>query len=202
MSSSLKSMTDAQLVAQVLTRVDPGSTEAYLEIVRRFQGKVYGLSLRMTQDEADAQEITQDTFLNVHRKLESFKGDAALGSWIYRIAANTSLMKIRARRKEPHMSIDDLGDHFDADGNHRHGANDWSRTAEEKYADKELQAKIDEAVAKLPEKYRFVFVLRDVEGMSNEEVADALELTIPTVKSRLHRARLFLREQLNEYFVR
>jgi RNA polymerase sigma-70 factor, ECF subfamily len=155
----------------------------------------------MMKSSAEAEEVVQDTFLNVFRKLDSFRSDSAPGSWIYRIAANSALMRLRTKRRKPLLSIEDVPPGFENGGlKALWPVGDWTRQPEEKLLDKELLRHLEEAIERLPEKYRLVLLLRDVEGLNNEEVAEALGVTLPTVKARLHRSRMFVRGELDDYF--
>ncbi len=176
-----------------------GSPEAVEALFDRFHGKIYGLAMSILKNESDAEEATQDVFMTVFRKAFTFKGDSALYSWIYRICVNACLMRLRSRKRSETVSIEDYLPVFTDGGMHASPVGDWSKEVERKMLDKELGAVIRKFTEKLSEKYRVVFVLSDVEGLSNEETAQILGLTVPAVKSRLHRARLYLREQLSRY---
>ena len=190
---------------ELVRRAQQGDGSAFAELVSRHQRQLYRLALRMTGSEADAQEVLQEAFLNAYQKLPNFRGEAQFSSWLYRIAANSALMRLRRKRRAPDSLTDQplelQGPRFSAEGYlDPPPRSDWSQRADEKMMDRELGTAIDQAVARLPEDYRTVFLLKDVDGLSNEEIADALELTVPAVKSRLHRARLALREKLGEFF--
>ncbi|MBI5508334.1 MAG: sigma-70 family RNA polymerase sigma factor [Deltaproteobacteria bacterium] len=178
-----------------------GDYAAFEEIVRRYQDRVYRLGLGMTSQPAEAEEVVQDTFLSIFRGLASFRGDASLSSWIFRVAANASLMVLRRQRRKPHLSLEDTRPDYADDGGGRvrmPGA--WVGEPDEMILSGELKGLIEAAITGLPEKYRLVLLLKDVEGLSNDEVAQTLGLTVPTVKARLHRSRLIVREQLDDYF--
>lgn len=181
-----------------------GDYGAFEEIAERYHGKVYRLVIGMTKNHVDAEEVVQETFLNVFRNLASFKGESAPGSWIYRIAVNAALMRLRSQRRKPLLSLEDraIGAGVDVDVPFWSPSSNWARQPDDRLLSKELGAHIEAAMDKLPEKYRLVLLLRDVEGHSNEDVAHALGLTLPTVKSRLHRARLFVRHELELYFAK
>lgn len=165
--------------------------------------KVYGLALRMTRSEADAAEITQDTFLSAYQHLKDFRGDAAFGSWVHRIAANHALMRLRHRRVAQAAEQELQGPEFTERGSLAdYPQTDWSRDAEEKALDAELGSAIQQASDRLPEGYREVFLLKDVEGLSYEQIAEATGDSIPAIKSRLHRARLALREAIDAFYNR
>jgi RNA polymerase sigma-70 factor, ECF subfamily len=190
---------DRELVA----RAQKGDAAAFAQLVERHQRQMYRLALRMTGSEADAQEVLQEAFLNAYQKLPLFRGEAQFSSWLYRIAANSALMRLRRKRRAPDTVPDEplelAGPRFSAEG-FMEPAPDWSQRADDKMASAQLGAAIDKAVKELPEDYRTVFMLKDVDGLSNEEIANALDLTVPAVKSRLHRARLALREKLGDFF--
>jgi RNA polymerase sigma-70 factor (ECF subfamily) len=185
-----RELSDTDLVASFRE----GNTKAFRELVRRYQAKAYALALRLTSNEADAQEVLQDTFLSVYRKFDTFRGDAAFSSWLYRITANAALMKVRSRGQRKDISLDvtdpEEGEHIEL--------RDWSDDAERLVMNRDAAQKIAKAVDQLPEKYRVVFLLREVEELSTQEVAEALGLSTPTVKTRLHRARLYLRNLLGK----
>jgi RNA polymerase sigma-70 factor (ECF subfamily) len=188
---------------ELVERAQRGEGAAFAELVQRHQRQLYRLALRMTGSEADAQEVLQEAFLNAYQKLPNFRGEAQFSSWLYRIAANSALMRLRRKRRAPDALTDQplelQGPKFSAEG-FLEPQNDWSQRADSQMMDRELGSAIDQAVAALPDDYRTVFLLKDVDGLSNEEIAAALDLTVPAVKSRLHRARLALREKLGEFF--
>jgi RNA polymerase sigma-70 factor (ECF subfamily) len=190
---------------ELVERAQKGDGKAFAQLVSRHQRQLYRLALRMTGTEADAQEVLQEAFLNAYQKLPNFRGEAQFSSWLYRIAANSALMRLRRKRRAPdslpEQPLELTGPRFSAEGNLEPAPrSDWSQRADDKLLSRELGIAIDAAVKTLPEDYRTVFLLKDVDGLSNEEIASALDLTVPAVKSRLHRARLALREQLGEFF--
>lgn len=183
----------------LLEELRKGAPQAAEMLFDRFHGKIYSLAMSILKNESDAEEATQDVFLTVVQKAHTFKGNSALYSWIYRICVNTCLMRLRGKRRGETVSIEDFMPVFTEDGMHASLIDDWSKEVERKALDKELGQVIKQFTGNLSEKYRVVFVLSDVEGLSNEETAQILGLTVPAVKSRLHRARLYLREQLARY---
>jgi RNA polymerase sigma-70 factor (ECF subfamily) len=186
---------------QLMQAAQVGDYTAFEELVRRYHDRVYRLAFGMTKSEQDAEEVVQDTFLNAFRSLQAFRHDSAPGSWIFRIAANGALMKLRTKRRKPLLSIEDMPS--SADDRRKRAiwpVGEWSRQPDEKLLSRELAGHIEDAIERLPEKYRLVLLLRDVEGLNNEQVADTLGLTLPTVKARLHRSRLFIRDELDRYF--
>jgi len=186
--------TDSELVDQLKR----GDTAAFRELVDRHSAKVYQLALKLTRNETDAEDVLQETFLRVFHRIETFRGEAAFSSWLYRIAANASFAKLGDRKKHDHLDIDDIYPDFDSPK--KGPPNDWSRQPDSVLLGKEATDVLNKAVEELPEDFRVVFLLRDVEGLSNAQVAEILDLTVAAVKSRLHRARLFLRKKLTEYF--
>jgi RNA polymerase sigma-70 factor (ECF subfamily) len=176
---------------------DPSALEALMD---RYSPRLYRVAFGITRSPGDAEEVVQDTFLTLFRKIDSFEGRSALGTWLYRVAANAALIKRRGKRAEVEVSLEDYLPTFKADG-HREGDRslllaDWSATPERELLSGEAREIMEEGLALLPEHYRAILVLRDVEELSNEEVAEALGESIASVKSRLHRARMALREVL------
>jgi RNA polymerase sigma-70 factor, ECF subfamily len=177
-----------------------GDLEAYDKIADIYQKKIYGLSFNLTRNPMDAQDVTQEVLLTLFRKIHTFQGKSAFSSWVYRITLNASYMKLRSKKKEPNVSIDELMPSFNGAGFQQEKIQDWSENTESLLFTNETRDVISKAVELLPEKEKVVFLLRDVEGLSTEKAGEILDLTIPAVKSRLHRARLFLRKKLSSYF--
>lgn len=173
--------------------------QSVVDLIDKYQGRIYNLAISILRNEADAEEITQDVFMTVYQKIDSFKGDSAFFSWIYRICVNACLMRLRNRKRTDAVSIEEFMPVFTEEGRHASEIGDWSREVERRVLNRELGDVLRTFIAELSEKYRVVLVLSDVEGLSNEETANILGLTIPAVKSRLHRARLYLRERLEKY---
>jgi len=176
---------------------DPAVLEVLME---RHGPRLYRLAFGITRSHADAEEVVQDAFLTLFRKVDSFEGRAALGTWLYRVAANAALIKRRGKRAEVEVKLEDYLPTFKGDG-HREGDRalllaDWSETPESVLLSGEARQILEDGLALLPDHYRAIVVLRDVEELSNEEVAEILGETVATVKSRLHRARMALREVL------
>ena len=177
-----------------------GNLDAYDKLAEIYQKKIYGLSFHLTRNQMDAQDVTQEVLLTLFRKINMFQGKSAFSSWVYRIAVNASYMKLRSKKKEPNVSIDELMPSFNGAGFQQEKIQDWSENTESLLFTKETRDVINKAVDLLPEKEKVVFLLRDVEGLSSEKAGEILDLTVPAVKSRLHRARLFLRKKLSNYF--
>jgi RNA polymerase sigma-70 factor (ECF subfamily) len=183
----------------LLERLRTGAPGAVEELLRLYQGKIFNLAMSILKNESDAEEATQDVFMTVIRKVNTFQGNSAFYSWIYRICVNTCLMRLRGRRRNETVAIEDFMPVFTEEGMHASPMDDWSKEVERKALNEELGEMIRKFTEELSEKYRVVFVLSDIEGLSNEETAKILGMTVPAVKSRLHRARLYLREQLSRY---
>lgn len=186
---------------ELLRWIRKGDEPALEELLRRHQGKIYGLSVRMLRNPHDAEEVLQDVALTIFQKAGTFQGRAAVSSWIYRITVNACLMKLRKRPKVQSIPLEEeLGPAMNEEGMVTEMVADWSSLPREELDRKELAARIEEAVGELPPEYRSVFVLRDVEGLSAQEACEILGLSLPALKSRLHRARLFLRKKLSGFF--
>ena len=186
---------DAGLV-QALRNDDPDAAEA---LVSAFGDRVYRLAVRITGSNEDAQEVAQDALWTAARKIHMFKGDAAFGSWLYRITANAAYQKLRSRKgRQNEISWEDLLPALDGDG-HFEPMDDWSPRVDEYALQGELRRVLSDAIDTLPPDYRTAFVMHDMEGLSNPEIADALGISLPAVKSRVHRSRLFLRQRLMRY---
>src|SRR5690349_1447450 len=174
-----------------------GDRRAFDELVERYRDKVYRLGFKILRHEEDAAEALQDAFLSAYRGLKNFKAESTFSTWLYRIATNAALMKYRKRR-DGHVSLEQSqSSNEDAEPIQ---LTDWSTQPVQDLLDAETRDVMEEGISRLSEELRTVFVLRDVEGLSNAEVADVLHLTVAAVKSRLHRARLELRARLNRYF--
>jgi len=184
----------------LIERLRQGDTQALEALMTRYSGRVYRLAFGITRNEADAEEIVQDVFLTLFRKIDTFEERSVLGTWIYRVTANASLIKRRGKRVELEVHLEDYLPRFLEDG-HREGDRDflcadWSQKPDEVAQAVETRAVLTQALERLPDTYRAVVLLRDLEGLSNEEVAEVLGESVASVKSRLHRARMALREQL------
>jgi len=191
---------------ELLSKAQGGDEQAFTEIVRQYEDMVYNFSFRVCRNREYAEETLQDTFVNVYRKLKQFDGKSKFSTWLYSIVANNCLMKRRRRKLEQaSVSIDEeeIPRHDHGERNHRPGEHSalasWRNTPLEEAMSKELRERLDEAIQNLPVDYRLVFILRDIEGQPAEETAKIMKLSLPAVKSRLRRARVFLRDQLNEY---
>ncbi len=186
-------ITDAELVR----RAKAGELEAFETLTSRHEQRVFALAMRMLRQEHDAEDVTQQTFLSVLENLESFRGEASFSTWVLRIAAHAALKIIRKRKGLPTVYLEETTepDGYDSVPHPEYIA-DWSRSPDQLAAQNEVRRLLDEALTRLDEKHRLIFLLRDVEGLSVRETAEALELSEANVKVRLLRARLQLREEL------
>jgi RNA polymerase sigma-70 factor (ECF subfamily) len=184
----------------LVERVRGGDVSAYDELVRKYERQIFRIALRITQNREDAEDVTQDTFVKGFEKLDQFQGNSKFYTWLVRIAVNESLMRLRKRRTGKMVSIDE--DVETEEGSVPRDLADWAPDPEQNYSQAELGKILEKTIKGLPPGFRVVFELRDVQGLSTEETAEALGLSIPAVKSRLLRARLQLRERLTRYFKR
>jgi len=192
-SAAYRELPDASLVV----RTQRGDTRAFDELVRRYRDKVYRLAFKILRHEDDAAEALQDAFMSAFRGLKNFKAESTFSTWLYRITTNAALMKYRKRR-EGHVSLEQSQSRDD-DLQPIELA-DWSQIPDDQLEDRETWQVLVDAVEQLPEDLKVVFFRRDWLEESNAEVADALSLSVAAVKSRLHRARIQLRDRLNRYF--
>src|SRR5438034_8446725 len=182
---------------QQLRRQESGAAEA---LVAAYGDRAYRLAIRITGNEQDAEEVVQDALWTAARKIDTFKGESAFGSWLYRIAANAAYQKLRARKAKAHeVALDDVLPSLDGDGQHFEPMDDWSNRVDEQTLQGELRHVLTDAIDALPDDYRTALVLHDVEGLSNPDIAASLGISLPAVKSRVHRSRLFVRKRLAEY---
>jgi RNA polymerase sigma-70 factor (ECF subfamily) len=207
-SSSTPSGDAGQLTDEVLVARARGKDEAaFEELVTRYEDKLYRLAMRFVRNETDAQEILQDAFLSAWRNLPTFEGRAQFGSWMYRVTVNAALMLLRSRNRHPEVTVDDveptvLNNAVAESGQLMRANADWAQRPDDQLQSDELRKHIQISVDALPDGLRTVFLLRDVEELSTEDTAELLGLSVPAVKTRLHRARLALREAIGRYFSR
>jgi RNA polymerase sigma-70 factor, ECF subfamily len=169
-------------------------------VFRDYAPRVYNLARRMLGNDADAEDVTQDVLVQVIRKLDTFRGEAAFPTWLHRVTVNAALANRRKRARREEGRVHDPLDAFTDDGHHADHVRPWPRLPEALALDQEQKQLIEQAIAGLPEMYRDVFVLADVEQMPNAEIGELLGLSVPAVKSRLHRARLMMRDALSRYY--
>ena len=191
---------DKALEEQLVKDLQAGEVSSFEQLANLYQKKIYTLSFNLTRNAIDSQDVTQEVLLTLFKKGHTFQGKSAFSSWVYRITLNASYMKLRTRKKEPDLSIEDLLPSLNGAGFQQEKLQDWSENTEASFFDKETRKVIQKAVDLLPDKEKVVFLLRDVEGLTTEKVSEILEITVPAIKSRLHRARLFLRKKLGSYF--
>jgi RNA polymerase sigma-70 factor (ECF subfamily) len=170
------------------------------QVFREFGPRVYSLARRMLGNDADAEDVTQDVLLQVVRKLDTFRGEAAFPTWLHRVTVNAALAHRHKRAQREDHEVRDPLDHFQENGHHAHHVRPWKGTPDQQALDRETHQLIEEAIKNLPQIYRDVYVLADVEGLSNGEIAQMLDLSISAVKSRLHRGRILMREALAPHF--
>ena len=193
--SSMPARTEPdEALVQALQRGDSDAAEM---LVDAYSGRVYWLALRLTGSRSDAEEAAQDTLWAVFRKIDTFKGDSAFGTWVYRIGVNAAYQKVRSRKAQAcEIALEDVWPALEADGRHWAPMGDWSKRVDEETLRKELRAVLEEAIAALPVDYRTAVVLHDIEEMSNLDIAGVLGVSLAAVKSRVHRSRLYLRQRL------
>ena len=184
---------DETLVAEF----QKGSQDSFEELISRYADKAYGMASRLVRNPEDAEEVIQDVFTTVFRKVEGFEGKSSFSSWLYRITVNAALMKIRKRKQERAVLIEDVMPSFKDSAALR--VNE-SQNADHLAYRRQLGEALKDAISRLPEEYRPVYLLRDVDGLSSEEVGKILGISIPAVKSRLHRSRLMLRRRLAKLY--
>ena len=183
--------------ADLIERLKLGDEEALQAIFDRYAVKLYNVAQRILGEVADAEEVIQDVFWTAFRKAKSFRGTAQFSTWLYRLTVNAALGKIRRSKKSKEVGYEEYLPKFQKDGHHLvRPVVDWSDTLDEKYAERELQQLLNEALEQLKPVDKSALVLSDMEGMSDKEIAAMLGLTVSAVKTRLHRARLFLRGKL------
>lgn len=186
--------------AAVVAQAQSGNVDAFTELVNRYEGSIFRLARHITQNPQDAEDVLQETFLKAYEHLEDFQGNSKFYTWLVRIAVNQSLMKLRKRKSDASVSLDDPYD--TGEENLTREIAVWEPNPEQTYSREEIREILVRAVEGLPPTFRAVFALRDMEELSTEETAAILNLSVPAVKSRLLRARLRLREKLTRYFKR
>ena len=180
----------------LIRRSKKGDERAFAQLVRRYENTVWGFAYKLCRDQEKAEESFQDTFVNVFRKLNQFDGRSKFSTWLYTIVANNCLMKRRKRKLDNLLeSLDEPPDVEDEHGQKQ--LQSWDDSPIDTLMNSELRRQLDEAIQQLPDDYKAVFVLRDLEEKTAEETAKILKLSVPAVKSRLRRSRIFLRHQLH-----
>ena len=200
MGMPVTSQTPTPDEAEVLSLAREGDVKAFSELVRRYEGKIFRLAQHITQNREDAEDVLQETFLKAYEHLDQFQGQSKFYTWVVRIAVNQALMKLRRRKTDKSVSLDEAIDTGEDTIVREIAA--WDEDPEQRFSREEIGQILDSAIQDLEPPYRSVFVLRDMEELSTEETAEALGLSVPAVKSRLLRARLQLREKLTRQFKR
>ncbi len=181
---------------QLIEEFKRGSQISFEELISRYAGKAFSLALRLTRNQEDAEEVLQDVFVTVARKISNFEGKSSFSSWLYRVTVNAALMKLRKRKQDQSVLIEDVQPQVQE----AVIAKSVEKSATEHDASRtEVAEALEDAIRRLPDEYRPVFVLRDVDGLTSGEVSKILNLTIPAVKSRLHRSRMMLRRKLARF---
>lgn len=177
-----------------------GDAPAFETLVRQYGGRMLAVARRMLGNDDDAQDALQDAFISAFKAIGQFESQSRLGTWLHRIVVNAALMKLRTKRRRPETLIDDLLPKFLADGHQAEPAVDWRLSPDDAMIKAESRTRVRECIEELPEIYRTVLVLRDIEEFDTEATAQLLEITVSVVKTRLHRARLALRTLLDRHF--
>jgi RNA polymerase sigma-70 factor, ECF subfamily len=175
-----------------------GSDEAFETLVRQYAGRLLRVARRFLNNEEDARDAVQDAFVSAFRSIQKFEAGSKLSTWLHRIVVNSALMKLRTKRRHPEQDIDSLLPQFEADGHQVRESVDWSPTAEEMVERGEMRELVRKSIDQLPDSYRVVLLMRDIEELSTDETAKALGITGAAVKVRLHRARQALRSLLDK----
>ena len=183
---------------ELVEKAKLGDTKAFEELMKRTQDKIYNLGIKFFGNKEDAADLLQETYIKAYESLPNFEGKSSFSTWLYRIATNFALMKLR-KEKMKKVSIEELKEISDGSKDSI-DFYDWSENPYLHYKNEELKEILNEAINSLPPKYKTIFILHDIEGLSIQEVAKILSLSVPTVKTRIHRSRLYLREKLSEYF--
>ena len=180
---------DATEVTAVLARARQGDSEAFRTLVERHSRRAFQLAYRITGNEQDAEDVVQESFIRAYRQLGRFEARAHFGTWLHRIVVNEALMRLRTRRRKPETSIDDLLPSYLEDGHHAEQFPDWSERADDLIEKEQARRTVRACIDQLPDNYREVLMLRDIEELSTEDAARLLSMTPTAVKVRLHRAR-------------
>jgi RNA polymerase sigma-70 factor (ECF subfamily) len=183
-----------------LDKAPPAEPLTPEQVFRDYAPRVYNLARRMLGNDADAEDVTQDVLLQVVRKLDTFRGDASFATWLHRVTVNMALSHRAKRARREQREVHDPLQHFEEDGHHAVPVRPWAVAPERLAQGRETQELIDKAITALPDIYRDVYVLADVEGLTPAEIADILGLSVSAVKSRLHRGRLLMRSALAPHF--
>jgi RNA polymerase sigma-70 factor (ECF subfamily) len=196
------SITPNRAELALIERMRARDESAVAELDAVYRSRIQQLALRYMKNPEDAEEVAQDVLLKVYHKIDAFRGDAALSSWIFRITFNTVMSRLRSQKFTHKLEVradDLLADVEENGGRIRHEPVDWSSMADEAVLRSQMRRKLNQAMQQMPEIYRVPVVLRDLHGLSTEEASERLGIKEQTLKSRLHRGRLFLRQRLSEF---
>lgn len=199
-SFPMASTTPVDDEATLIAQLRAGDEAAFEQVVRLYGGRLLAVARRIVDSDEDARDVVQDAFLNAFKSLDRFEGNAKLSTWLHRIAVNAALMKLRTRKRKPEQSIETLLPAFLDDGHHEERFKSWDEPIDQVMERKENRELVRRQIDALPESYRTVLVLRDIEGLDTEETANMLGLSVNATKIRLHRARQALRSLLAPHF--
>lgn len=184
-----------------MARLRAGDEDAYVQMVNAYCGRMLAVARRLLRNEEEAYDAVQEAFLQAFKSIENFKEDARLYTWLHRITVNAALMRLRKRKRRNERSIEELLPKFMDDGHRADAGPEWTESAQDAASREEMRELVRNQIDELPETYRTVLLLRDIEEMSTEETATYLDVSVNAVKTRLHRARLALRELLSPHMV-
>ncbi len=189
------------MAAELVAALKLKEPTAFEQLIAQHGTMLYRVALRLMGEPHAAEDVLQETLLAVYEKIHTFDERSALTTWLYRVVVNTALMRLRARARVPEEAVDPVGPHFTEEGQHAREVAEWALPPEEALLRQEALAALQQGIERLPELYRAVYVLAEIEGLPHQEIGTILDITVATAKTRLHRARLFLREALTAYFV-
>jgi RNA polymerase sigma-70 factor (ECF subfamily) len=193
-------MWEQGMLAKLVDGLKRKEPAAFEQLIAQHGPMLYRVAIRLMGQREEAEDVLQETLLRVHEHIHTFDGRAALTTWLYRIVVNSALMRLRAKARIPEDLLEAVGPVFTEEGDHAQEVAEWALPPEQKLLRQEALRILQQSIERLPELYRAVYTLAEVEGLSHQESAAILDVTVGTVKTRLHRARLFLRECLADYF--
>lgn len=183
---------------QLITKFTKGCDRSYEKLINRYQSKIYNLALRITRNSFDAEEVLQDVCITIYKKIDGFEGKSKFSSWLYRITVNAAFMKLRKRKNNFILPLDDMASYLQTKAVSQHVTT--GAQGDQCAMRSQMKDALECAISCLPEEYRAVFILRDMDGLSNNEVSEILSISTPAVKSRLHRSRMILRKKLHRFY--
>jgi RNA polymerase sigma-70 factor (ECF subfamily) len=187
---------DERALVQALQR---GDEDAYVQLIRELGGRMLAVSRRFMRDEDEAEDVVQEAFIQAYRNIGRFEGGSKLSTWMHRIVVNAALMRLRKKGRKKEVSIEDLLPRYRDDGHRVEVGEPWTERGEDVALRKELRSVVREAIDRLPDNYRNVLLLRDIEQLDTAQTAELLDISVNATKTRLHRARLALREMLHPH---